>query len=55
MRDAYLGLLKLCLCDLEGSGTSSVGQMQDGRMFCRELRGGGTSRGPWVWTGRCMA
>jgi len=42
MRRAYLDLLKLCLCDLAGARTMSVGRTgdtrgPDSRVFCREL------------------
>ena len=36
-RHAYLGLLKLCLCDLAGASTMSVGRMEDGAVASREL------------------
>jgi O-methyltransferase len=39
LRSAYLDLLKLCLCDLAGAGTTSVGAMADGTVMSRELRG----------------
>jgi Macrocin-O-methyltransferase (TylF) len=39
LRAAYLELLKLCLCDLAGEGTSSVDSTTDGRLFLRELTG----------------
>lgn len=39
LRGAYLGLLKLCLCDLAGSSTVSVGKWPDGSVTSRELRG----------------
>ena len=38
-RAAYLELLKLCLCDLAGEGTVSVGRSEDGQVFSRELAG----------------
>jgi Macrocin-O-methyltransferase (TylF) len=43
MRAAYLGLLKLCLCDLAGAQTLTVSRMGSGRdpdqkLFTRELR-----------------
>jgi O-methyltransferase len=38
-RAAYLELLKLCLCDLAGAGTVSVGRTEDGKVFSRELAG----------------
>jgi O-methyltransferase len=41
LRSAYLELLKLCLCDLAGSTTASVGAMPDGTVMARELRGEG--------------
>jgi O-methyltransferase len=39
LRRAYLDLLKLCLCDLAGTTTISVGAMADGTVLSRELRG----------------
>jgi hypothetical protein len=39
MRRAYLSLLKLCMCDLAGPSTTSVGAMPDGTVMSRELRG----------------
>jgi O-methyltransferase len=39
LRTAYLELLKLCLCDLAGEGTTSVDSTKDGRLFLRELKG----------------
>jgi O-methyltransferase len=39
LRAAYLGLLKLALCDLAGASTWSVGAMGDGTVMSRELRG----------------
>jgi O-methyltransferase len=39
LRRAYLGLLKLCVCDLAGTSTISVGAMPDGTVMSRELRG----------------
>jgi O-methyltransferase len=39
LRDAYLGLLKLCLCDLAGSSTTSVGAMPGGTVLAREIAG----------------
>jgi O-methyltransferase len=39
LRRAYLDLLKLCLCDLAGTSTISVGAMPEGRVMSRELRG----------------
>jgi O-methyltransferase len=39
LRSAYLDVLKLCLCDLGGSGTISVGAMAGGQVVSRELRG----------------
>jgi O-methyltransferase len=39
LRAAYLDLLKLCLCDLAGSTTISVGALPDGTVMSRELRG----------------
>jgi O-methyltransferase len=39
LRAAYLELLKLCLCDLTGATTRSVGAMADGTVMSRELRG----------------
>ncbi len=44
LRMAYLGLLKLCLCDLGGSTTMSVDRTRDGLVMSRELVGG------WVKT-----
>lgn len=41
LRVAYLDLLKLCLCDLAGTSTVSVGAMADGTVMSRELRGDG--------------
>src|SRR5882757_5930434 len=41
LRAAYLDLLKLCLCDLAGSSTVSVGAMADGTVMSRELRDDG--------------
>jgi O-methyltransferase len=41
LRAAYLDLLKLCLCDLAGTSTVSVGAMADGTVMSRELRGDG--------------
>jgi hypothetical protein len=41
LRRAYLDLLKLCLCDLAGASTGSVGAMADGTVMSRELRGEG--------------
>jgi O-methyltransferase len=41
LRSAYLDLLKLCLCDLAGTSTVSVGAMADGTVMSRELRGDG--------------
>ena len=40
LRTAYLDLLKLTLCDLAGSSTTSVGAMPDGGVMARELHGG---------------
>ena len=37
LRRAYLDLLKLCLCDLAGAGTTSVARTQDGHVMSREL------------------
>jgi O-methyltransferase len=37
LRNAYLDLLKLSLCDLAGSGTTSVGRTTDGHVMSREL------------------
>jgi O-methyltransferase len=63
LRAAYLGLLKLCLCDLAGAGTLSVTKSGDGRdpdsqVFSRELseeelalRATG---GDWPWSGLTM-
>jgi O-methyltransferase len=39
LRAAYLGLLKLALCDLAGTSTGSVSRMLDGRVASRELSG----------------
>jgi O-methyltransferase len=39
LRSAYLDLLKLCLCDLGGTTTVSVGPMPDGSVVARELSG----------------
>lgn len=39
LRGAYLELLKLCLCDLEGTSTTSVGRGEGGVVWSRELRG----------------
>jgi O-methyltransferase len=39
LRTAYLDLLKLCLCDLAGTTTLSVGAMPDRTVMSRELRG----------------
>ena len=39
LRRAYLDLLKLCLCDLTGTTTASVGPTPDGSVVARELRG----------------
>src|SRR5919199_4754193 len=39
LRTAYLELLKLCLCDLTGTTTTSVGALPDGTVLARELRG----------------
>jgi hypothetical protein len=39
LRSAYLGLLKLSLCDLVGPSTTSVGRTEDGRVLSRELVG----------------
>jgi len=39
MRDAFLELLKLCLCDLAGAATVSVGRNTDGTVMSRELTG----------------
>ena len=39
LRVAYLELLKLCLCDLAGTGTTSVWRHTDGTLMSRELRG----------------
>jgi O-methyltransferase len=39
MRNAYLSLLKLSVCDLAGTSTLSVGAMPDGDVMSRELRG----------------
>jgi O-methyltransferase len=42
LRGAYLELLKLALCDLTGTATSSVGATEDGGVLSRELRGDAT-------------
>jgi O-methyltransferase len=39
LRDAYLDLLKLSLCDLVGAGTTSVGRTPEGQVMARELDG----------------
>jgi O-methyltransferase len=39
LRTAYLELLKLCLCDLVGASTQSVGALPGGVVMSRELRG----------------
>lgn len=39
LRVAYLELLKLCLCDLGGATTTSVGRNTDGTVIARELEG----------------
>jgi O-methyltransferase len=39
LRRAYLDLLKLCVCDLAGTSTISVGALPDGTVMSRELRG----------------
>ena len=39
LRAAYLELLKLCLCDLAGPSTASVGALPDATVMARELRG----------------
>jgi O-methyltransferase len=39
LRSAYLDVLKLCLCDLGGPSTTSVGAMAGGEVVSRELRG----------------
>jgi O-methyltransferase len=39
LRSAYLDLLKLCLCDLAGTTTLSVGPRPDGGVVAREMRG----------------
>jgi O-methyltransferase len=39
LRSAYLDLLKLCLCDLGGTTTASVGKTDDGAVISRELTG----------------
>jgi len=39
LRTAYLDLLKLCVCDLAGTGTTSVGAMPGGEVMSRELYG----------------
>jgi hypothetical protein len=39
LRLAYLDVLKLCLCDLAGAGTTSVTRTFDGDVMSRELEG----------------
>jgi hypothetical protein len=39
LRQSYLDLLKLCLCDLAGTTTVSVGPTPDGAVVARELSG----------------
>ena len=39
LRVAYLGLLKLALCDLAGTSTASVSRLMDGSIASRELSG----------------
>lgn len=39
LRVAYLDLLKLCLCDLTGTTTTSVARTQQGHVMSRELAG----------------
>jgi O-methyltransferase len=39
LRGAYLDLLKLCLCDLAGTSTTSVGRNEEGVVASRELEG----------------
>jgi O-methyltransferase len=39
LRTAYLDLLKLCVCDLAGVATTSVGAQEDGTVLSRELQG----------------
>ncbi len=39
LRAAYLDVLKLCLCDLGGTTTTSVARTQDGIVMSRELAG----------------
>jgi O-methyltransferase len=41
LRSAYLDLLRLCLCDLAGTTTQSVGAMPDGTVMARVLRDDG--------------
>jgi O-methyltransferase len=41
LRAAYLDLLKLCLTDLAGTSTTSVGALPDGGVMARELHGDG--------------
>lgn len=41
LRRSYLDVLKLCLCDLGGSTTVSVGRTEDGHVMSRELEGDG--------------
>lgn len=37
LRVAYLDLLKLCVCDLAGTGTTSVARSHEGHLMSREL------------------
>jgi O-methyltransferase len=39
LRTAYLEVLKLCLCDLGGTSTVSVGKSEDGGVMSRQLTG----------------
>src|SRR5437016_351289 len=39
LRAAYLELLKLCLCDMAGAGTTSVARTREGLVMSRELVG----------------
>jgi hypothetical protein len=39
LRLAYLDVLKLCLCDLGGAGTTSVARTQEGHVMSRQLSG----------------
>ncbi len=50
LRDAYLGLLKLSLCDLAGAGTRTVSWSGERRVFSRDLHGADQLQ--WRATGR---